>query len=427
MSNNLSKSKIADGIEVLAFEADRFKTNTMTVTLSTPLNKKTASENAIVANLLSHSCKKYPSLSVLNKHLAYMYGATVSPCVSKNGETQLISINISSLDDRFSLDDTKISSQCAELIKELLLFPNLEDGLFYEDDIEREKRLLIEEIESEENEKRTYAVHRLEQEMFKNEAYSTQSKGSKEDVMKITKESATLAWKNLLKTAKITVIAVGNVDFKEIESFCQDAFKSLLPNRDYKESQKSEIFPKAEKVTTVEERMDIKQGKLVLGFRVNLAPDSTLAPAMKTTVDVFGGGPYSRLFANVREKMSLCYYCSARYIREKSAIIVQCGCEEENMDKAVAEIQNQLNFIESGDISTEFKASKVAISDMIKTVFDSPDLLGYWLESQVVSDEYKTPDEVIEENEAVTMAEVKDCSNLISLDTVFKLMSKEEK
>lgn len=44
--------------------------------------------------------------------------------------------------------------------------------------------------------------------------------------------------------------------------------------------------------------------------------------------DVFGGGPYSRLFMNVREKLSLCYYCSARLIRGKGIIVIQSGIEK---------------------------------------------------------------------------------------------------
>ena len=60
-----------------------------------------------------------------------------------------------------------------------------------------------------------------------------------------------------------------------------------------------------QKVKEVTERIDVKQGKLILGFRVNLKPDDELTPAMRSFADVFGGGPYSRLFTKVREEMSL--------------------------------------------------------------------------------------------------------------------------
>lgn len=99
----------------------------------------------------------------------------------------------------------------------------------------------------------------------------------------------------------------------------------------------------------------------MLGFRVNMRPDDPLAPAMRSFCDVFGGGPYSKLFMNVREKMSLCYYCSARFARQNSYIFIQCGCEEENMDKAVAEILHQLEMIRDGDCKAELESSRIAM------------------------------------------------------------------
>ena len=58
--------------------------------------------------------------------------------------------------------------------------------------------------------------------------------------------------------------------------------------------------------------MDITQAKLVIGLRSGMTHAEDDYFAFRVMTDIFGGGPYSRLFLNVREKMSLCYYCSAR-------------------------------------------------------------------------------------------------------------------
>ena len=108
-------------------------------------------------------------------------------------------------------------------------------------------------------------------------------------------------------------------------------------------------------------------------FRADVKPKDDLAKAMRSFTDIFGGGPYSKLFANVREKMSLCYYCSARYTRLKSCILVQCGCLEENMDKAVNEILHQLDVIKSGDYEEEFNSSRMALVDAVGAVCDLPE------------------------------------------------------
>lgn len=148
---------------------------------------------------------------------------------------------------------------------------------------------------------------------------------------------------------------------------------------------------------------------------------------MRSFADVFGGGPYSKLFANVREKMSLCYYCSARYVRQKSFIVVQSGCEEENMDKAVSEILNQIEEIKKGNFDYEFSSSKMALTDAINSVYDAPESLEVWYTSQMADKNIKSPAESAAENKSVTKEQIMECANLISLDTVYRLVGNGDK
>ena len=134
----------------------------------------------------------------------------------------------------------------------------------------------------------------------------------------------------------------------------------------------------------------------------------------------------SRETANVREKMSLCYYCSARYTRLKSCILVQCGCLEENMDKAVNEILHQLDVIKSGDYEEEFNSSRMALVDAVGAVCDMPETIESWYIQQICDERYKTPQEVCDDINNVKYGEIKECANLVSLDTVYKLVGQEE-
>lgn len=419
------KKNIANGVDILSVPANQFKTNEIALSLLMPLSAETASINAIIPMLLCRSSKEYKTLTELNSRLAYLYGAVLQPTVSKVGEAQLLRLGITCVDDRFSLDDEKISHACISLLLSLLFEPKLdENGCFYAEDIEREKRVLTEKIESEENEKRTYVLHRAEEAMFAGEPYAVGRFGTKETVANITKDTALNQWKNIIKTARVLLTVVGSANALDYADELKSRFEAV--ERNYTPIPEAVFKPIAERVNEITEKIEVNQGKLVLGFRVNMKPDDENTPAMRSFTDVFGGGPYSKLFTNVREKMSLCYYCSARYVRKKSFIIVQCGCEEENMDKAVKEILNQLEEIKSGSFDYEFTSSKAGLSDTINSVNDAPETLENWYSVQLGDDEFKSPRESALENNAVTKEQIIECSRLITLDTVYKLVSAGE-
>lgn len=422
---NYCENKIADGISLISVDAKHFKTTEIAINLAVPLGKETASVNALVINMLSRKNKEYPSMAVLNKKLAYLYGAELSANINKFGDCQVLSIGASCVDDRFSLDGESISFECIKLLASLILNPKLdENGNFYQEDIDAEKRLLIEQIEAENNEKRTYVLRQAERLMFENEIYSTNKFGDIENIKNITAKQCIEAYHKIVETAKISIVVVGSTDTDKTVSYISEEFAKI--DRKYTSLNETEFVPCAEKVKEKMERIDVNQGKLVLGFRVNLKPEDKLTPAMRLFCDIFGGGPYSKLFTNVREKMSLCYYCAAGYTKLKSCIMIQCGCNEENMDKAVGEILNQLEAIKSGDFEEEFNSSKISVKDMFLTFNDAPSLLEGWYSNQITQSTLKTPEETVSEIEAVTKEQIIQCAKLLSLDTVYKLSSPKE-
>lgn len=421
---DFTKQNISSGIDVLSVPVSRFKTNEISISIAVNLSKETASLNAIVPMLLCRSSKDYPDLTALNTKLASLYGAVLQPSVSKIGETQLLRMGITCVDDRFSFDNEKISMECAKLLISLLFAPRLdENGSFFGNDVEREKRILAEKIESEENEKRTYVIRKAEEAMFSGEPYATGRYGSKEDVAQITRDKVFSAWKNLLETGQVLLTVVGSADVSEITQLLKACFDQV--DRKFQPLKKAVFIPEAAKEKEIKESMDVKQGKLVLGFRVNMKHDNELTYAMRSFTDIFGGGPYSRLFTKVREEMSLCYYCSARYIRQKSFILVQCGCEEENMDKAVSQILKQIDEIKNGNFDYEFRSSKISLTDSINSVYDAPETLEGWYVSQMNDKCFVSPVESAALNNTVTKEQIIECAGLLSLDTVYKLVSAE--
>ena len=392
------KKDISDGIEVVGVPVNRFKTNLITVSIALKLEKDKVSANSVMLGLLARRGKKYPNMLSLNRKLASLYGATLNDTVSKIGECQVLSLSATCLNDKFSLDGESITFECVKLLSSLIFEPKLdENGNFFDEDIEAEKRILIEKINK---------------------------YGYVKDVETLSSDDIKTAWVNALSKAKILITVVGNTDIDKVYNHLLGEFKNI--NRNYIHLPNPVFVGKSEKVNNYIERIDVKQGKLVLGFRADVKPKDDLAKAMRSFTDIFGGGPYSKLFANVREKMSLCYYCSARYTRLKSCILVQCGCLEENMDKAVNEILHQLDVIKSGDYEEEFNSSRMALVDAVGAVCDMPETIESWYIQQICDERYKTPQEVCDDINNVKYGEIKECANLVSLDTVYKLVGQEE-
>ena len=422
---DFEKININDGVDIISVGAERFKTNEIALSFVVPLKEETAASNALLAYLISGTTKSCPELSDFNKKLAMLYGASVNAFVSKLGENQCITIEASGLDDRFAIGSEKISVELFDFLCKLIFDVKTdENGSFYDEDITREKRLLIERIESEENDKRIFALRRLESIMFENEPYAINKFGSRESINALDSAALRSSLEYLISSAKIQITVVGNAEISGIEETAKKYFGSL--KRNYIPPVSSVFVPEAKEVKTVTERMEVKQGKLVLGFRVNNQSEFEGNPQMRLFCDIFGGGPYSKLFNNVREKLSLCYYCSARYDRRKSSVIIQCGCEEENMDKAVGEILNQLGDIKNGNIDEELAAGKMALCDAINSVEDDSISLLSWYANQICDKKTIAPAESAKANQAVTKEEIINCAGLLSLDSIYKLVSKKE-
>ena len=192
----------------------------------------------------------------------------------------------------------------------------------------------------------------------------------------------------------------------------------------------NEIIASAEKVTRVEETQAVNQGKLVMGFRVGCNNENETRDyqnEIRIMTDIFGGGTYSRLFMNVREKMSLCYYCSARPYRQKGLFIVQSGVENENIETAISEIQNQLASIANGEVTDEdMNASLLAMKDSFNSVCDTPEDIDGWISAQVTEPYFETPEEVLSGISKVTKEDVISAAKKVTLDTIFVLRAKEE-
>ncbi len=425
MITNKKNVQICNGVNFTCIPNEKFKTSSISFTMFLPLKEDMVSKNAIFPNLLEHSCERYPSLTALNKKLADLYGASVIAGADKIGDFQVLTISISCINDKFALDDEKIIFESANLLCDLIFHPVLENGKFRESDILQEKRQLIETIDSEYNDKRVYSKLRCEQLMCKNEKYGINKYGTKEQVEALSSEDVYYAWKNALETAQIEIMMIGNNDYGLIVKRFQDEFKNI--NRENARKIQTEVIRSCEKHNEYKDMMELKQSKLVMGFRTGIALPDDEVPAMRLMTALLGGTPSSKLFLNVREKMSLCYYCSSNYNKNKGIMLIESGVEHKNIEAAKGAILNQIEQIKDGDFSDEqLESTKRYLSQMFEKVNDSISSLDDWYVLQSINEKINTPEQAIEEINKVNREDVINAAKKLTLDTIYILTSKEE-
>ena len=419
----MTTQNIAEGISFCSVKTDKFKTCRVNISLAMPLDKN-ASARAILPFMFSRRCAKYPDYTSLNRVLDELYGAAVSAGVLKRGEAQVISFSMSAIDDRFALDGDKVALECTKLLADMIFDPLTEGESFPEDIIEQEKRLLAEAIENEQNDKRRYAMLRCEQLMFADEAYGINRFGSVEDVKALTPDAVYAAWRDVLEKATVQITMVSSMDPQPIVDLIKEKFSEIERHPVEIKTQFVSGLPKPEYIS---ESMPLKQGKLVMGFRTGMRSEDDMMPAMKVAVDIFGGGTYSKLFSVVREKMSLCYYCSAALFNSKGIVMVQSGIEDANEEKAKNEIINQLRLTAEGEFTDEdFSSSIKSLTDSILGNSDTPEEITAWYASQILRNELKAPETYAKEIANVDRAEVVRAAKTIMLDTIFMLKSSGE-
>ena len=198
---------------------------------------------------------------------------------------------------------------------------------------------------------------------------------------------------------------------------------SVTERKNITDCKVSEPTEKRNTVKRVTDNMDVTQGKLCLGFSAEMCGnDDTTLPLMVMT-DIFGGGPYSKLFSNVREKMSLCYYCSASAVRQKGLITVESGIETENALKAEKEILNQLEAVKKGEFSDfEFQSSIKSISDSLNSYNDSQNSIDLWYAIKINNDSVYSPEDIAKKLKNITREDVVNTANGVTLNTVYKLL-----
>lgn len=416
----LEKINISEGITLNIISTEKFKTNYFSVNFVQELNREKAAMYAIVPRVLLRGTEKHRDIASIKRALDDLYAAAVESRVYKRGEYQVCGITASWLADRFAIDGTAITKGTFDILEEIMFSPLLENGSFNASYVESEKNDHIDDIKAVINNKNSYAVTRCKEEMCKNEAYGISEYGTEEDVKEITPEKLYKAYYELLETSRIELFYVGSGDKDTICGLIKKLFNER--KRNYKPLRGTEIIRNVTEVKNVTEKISAAQGKLSLGFRTDSVVGEEGYSAYPVFVELYGNSPVSKLFMNVREKLSLCYYCRAIPDGIKGTMIVSSGIEVANKEKAQNEILAQLEDMKKGNFTEDdLRMAKYSLKNAYNELNDSPVALEGWYLTRRLAGLNDTHEEVCRSFMNVTKDDVVKAAEKVKLDTVYFL------
>lgn len=415
------RKKLADGVYLTCLPARKFKTSLLSAQFVTPLRAETASVFALIPAVLRRGTVRFPDMGSLSAELDRLYGAQIDYTVRKKAESQCVGFVASFLSDDFVPGGERLLEPAAALLGELVCAPDTRNGRFLPEYAEGEKTNLIDAVRSLLNDKRDYADLRLLQEMCAGEPYGVGRLGDVKSAGRVSLQKLYAQYAELISSSRLELFYSGSAEPERVEAALLDAF-STLPRTDVQPLPPCAPHPAREEVKTVTETMDVTQGKLEMGF--SCGSDDFSALLLGNTL--FGGSSNSRLFLNVREKLSLCYFASSVYHRQKSLITVSSGIEFQNYQRAFDEIMAQLRAVQEGKLDAwELEGARSTLLNAYASMGDSQSKLENFYLGQAVTGQSEAPDDLAAQVRGTDEQRIFAAMKTVRLDTVYFLRGEE--
>lgn len=407
------------GITLRCFPDGRFKQSVLSVQFLRRMQSCEASLNALLPAVLLRGCRSAPDMRAITLKLDDMYGASVGTLVRRIGDYQTTGLSCGFMEDTYALEGDAIFEPMTAFLRELLLDPVLEKGVFRADYVESEKKNLISAIESTLNNKRTYANTQLLKMMCQADSFGIPQLGEPEQVDAITPQGLYAHYQDVLRTSPVDIFYVGSALPETVAALLRPVFEGII--RDCQPLPPQTGFrtcPGSDK----REAMDVAQGKLCMGYVTDITIRDSRFAAMQVCNTVLGAGMTSKLFMQVRETLSLCYDIGSSYHGSKGIILVTAGIDFDREQQVRQEAERQLQLCRDGEISPEELASaKEQLLTQLRAIHDSPGSIENYYATAALSGLGMTPAEYVEAVEAVGLEDVCAAAKTVHLHSVYFL------
>lgn len=386
-------------------------------------NQKEAAMNALIPSVLERGSKNYRNNRLIKTELENLYGSNMSSNILKRGENQILRFSLEMVNEKFLTHKSNLTVDAFKLLNDIIFNPLTEVNKFEQKYFEQEKEILKQEILSLINDKYSFAVENCLARMCKNEKYEIYKKGSVSALAEITNQELFEHYQKIIKEAKRSLFLIGN--FKS--SFVDNIFeKTKLPAGEDIYDDNTEVIYKNEKEDFYEQKLEVNQARLSMGFRTGITRKDTDYYSLLVFNSLIGGSTHSRLFQEVREKRSLAYYISSSIETTKGLLVINSGINAENHQEVIELVKQEISVVAEAKFSQEeFKRAKKSIVNHLKQDLDSNKALSAHFLLSLVNQKEESINKVIAEVEKVSKEDVVAVAQKLKLDTVYLLKSED--
>lgn len=406
------------GVNLRCRKDPRFKQGCLSLHWVAPMCEDYSAMNALIPSVLLRGTVPHPDLRAITARLDDLYGAAVSPMSRRVGDYQASGLYLSFMDDRFALPGDRVLEGTVDFLAELLQKPLTEGSGFLPEYVESEKKNLISTIQADRNDKRIYAMGRLLKIMCREDSFGLPRLGEPEQVAAIQPDTLYRHFRNMLESAPLEIFYVGSREGSDLADLLRSrlnlaARETTLPPQTGFHSCPGE---------NVTETMDVAQGKLCMGFVTPIILKSPQYPAMQVLNVLYGGGMTSKLFQNVREKLSLCYSVGSSYYGSKGILTVSAGIDFDKEADAREEILRQLQLCREGTITQEeLVSAREALISSLRAVPDSAGSIESYCFTAILSGKDPSPENAIQAIRDVTLEQVVEAAKTLTLHSTYFL------
>ncbi len=417
---------LADGIRLHTIKSDKFKVTRLSFSFILPAEKVPITKLTFAT--MMRGSEKYPTVTDINRRLDELYDSSVVFRIYSEGDRHIFKVYCEMMDEKYlpSGDMTNILDGTLEIIDQIFFHPRLdENGCFDASVVESEKKIACDDIIAKINDPDAYSYERCYETMFPEFASPD---GSIEDIEQLTPRMLTDRRKYIFQNAAIECYYIGSRQGAEVAQRLTRLFSNIENRTPETPHYTSLMCNSTEEIKNIAEALPISQGRLTLG----LSCDTDMSNgdeffAMSLFNRIYGSMSISKLFMNLREKKSLCYYCYSNYTVSSRSIMVACGIKPENRDVSYSEIAYQLECMKNGDISErELECAKLSMISACRAISDSPYAIETFKLKNLMSGTDYSIDEYMQKINAVTKAEIIKAASKVKINTVYFLDGDEE-
>lgn len=396
-------------------DGEKFKTNLFVLFFELPLKRETATQTALLAEVLKEGCKAYPDARTIAMAAEELYGALWDISIVKKGDKQLL---------LFSFETAKAveTEEAMAFLKALVAEPLIKDDAFLEDVVKRRKEILGKKLASLKDDKRGYAQKRCLEEGAKGTPMEISADGYLEDLDQIDGKTLYEHYHSIFDQGTVKVFFCGDEGEKrKLTAFRQIFQGTALPEN----MEDGKALPK-QAPTFIKEYTPMEQARLMLAFDSKAEWGKSSYAAMLVLNQLFGGDPDSLLFQNLRERDGLCYDIKSYVYPLTGLLFVQTGIKAENGKEAALGVLKALE--ELGEDSVDEKKLEQAKNGLLRqynTIADQPWGMVDFSVEQVLAEGERGLNPFLRRIQNVTAEDVSRVASRAKLRTIYLLSGKE--